>query len=146
MFFEERGLIPKGRFHEIGFEALEADPIGQVRGVYEALALPEFRQAEPALRRYVESLSGYKRTRCRSFRRNCGSESPGSGDDVLKSGVIRCSQAKMGDVVRTRPLIAHDDPLTSKVVGRLLSVTTEKKRRSHGGRHREIQETLGLFR
>ena len=61
VFFEERGLIPKGRFHEIGFEALEADPIGQVRGVYEALALPEFRQAEPALRRYVESLSGYKK-------------------------------------------------------------------------------------
>jgi hypothetical protein len=60
-FFEERGLIPKGNFHEIGFEALEADPIGQVRGIYEALALPAFHQVEPALRRYVESLSGYKK-------------------------------------------------------------------------------------
>jgi hypothetical protein len=60
-FFEERGLIPKGHFHEIGFEALEADPIGQVRGIYEALALPDFRQVEPALRRYVASLSGYKK-------------------------------------------------------------------------------------
>jgi len=60
-FFEERGLIPEGHFHEIGFEALEADPIGQVRGIYEALALPDFRQVEPALRRYVESLSGYKK-------------------------------------------------------------------------------------
>jgi len=61
VFFEERGLIPKGHFHEIGFEALEADPIGQVRGIYEALALPDFRQVEPVLRRYVESLSGYKK-------------------------------------------------------------------------------------
>jgi omega-hydroxy-beta-dihydromenaquinone-9 sulfotransferase len=60
-FFEERGLIPKGHFHEIGFEALEADPIGQVRGIYEALNLPDFRHVEPVLRRYVESLSGYKK-------------------------------------------------------------------------------------
>ena len=61
VFFEERRLIPKGHFHEIGFEALEADAIGQVRGIYEALALPDFRQVELALRRYVESLSGYKK-------------------------------------------------------------------------------------
>jgi hypothetical protein len=61
VFFEERELIPRGRFHEIGFEALEADPIGQVRGIYEALALPDFRHVEPALRRYVESVSGYKK-------------------------------------------------------------------------------------
>lgn len=61
VFFEERGLIPKGHFHEIGFEALEAEPIGQVRGIYEALDLPDFRQLEPALRRYVESLSDYKK-------------------------------------------------------------------------------------
>jgi hypothetical protein len=60
-FFEERGLIPHGHFHEIGFEALEADPIGQVRGIYEALALPDIRQVEPGLRRYVESLSGYQK-------------------------------------------------------------------------------------
>ena len=60
-FFEERGLIPKGHFHEVGFEALEADPIGQVRGVYEALALPDFGHVEPALRRYAESLSGYQK-------------------------------------------------------------------------------------
>jgi hypothetical protein len=60
-FFDERGLIPKGHFHEVGFEALEADPIGQVRGTYEALALPDFGHVEPALRRYVEALSGYKK-------------------------------------------------------------------------------------
>jgi hypothetical protein len=59
VFFEERGLIPKGHFHEVGFEALEADPIGQVRGIYEALALPDFGHAEPALRRYLAAFAGY---------------------------------------------------------------------------------------
>jgi hypothetical protein len=61
VFFEERGLIPKGRFHEVKFEDLEADPLGQLRGIYQALDLPEFEAAEPALRRYVESLAGYKK-------------------------------------------------------------------------------------
>ena len=60
-FFEERGLIPNGRFHEVGFEALEVDPVGQVRGIYEALDLPDFGDVEPELEAYVGSISGYKK-------------------------------------------------------------------------------------
>jgi hypothetical protein len=60
-FFDERGLIPKDRFHEVCFEKLETDAIGQVRGIYEALTLADFGQVEPALRRYLNSLSGYKK-------------------------------------------------------------------------------------
>jgi hypothetical protein len=60
-YFEERGLIPRGRFHEVSFEALEKDPVGQVRGIYESLDLPDFQSVEPALRQYVESISGYKK-------------------------------------------------------------------------------------
>jgi hypothetical protein len=60
-FFEERALIPTGRYHEVGFEDLEADPVGQVRSIYEGLGLPDFAHAEPALRRYVESVAGYKK-------------------------------------------------------------------------------------
>ena len=60
-FFEERGLIPKARFHEICFESLEADPIGHLRHTYEALALPDFQVVEPAIQRYVESLGGYRK-------------------------------------------------------------------------------------
>ena len=60
-FFEERGLIPQGHYHEVGFEDLEADPIGQVRGFYDGLGLPDFAQAEPALRQYVASIAGYKK-------------------------------------------------------------------------------------
>jgi hypothetical protein len=61
VFFEERGLIPKGHFHEIGFEALEADPVGQVRGLYEALALPDFGHVEPALHHYLGTVTGYQK-------------------------------------------------------------------------------------
>jgi hypothetical protein len=61
VFFEERELIPKGHFCEIRFENLEADPLGQMRNIYETLDLPDFQQAEPALRRYLDSLAGYRR-------------------------------------------------------------------------------------
>ena len=60
-FFEERGLIPKGHLHEVCFEALEADPIGQMRGIYEALGLPDFGHIEAALKRYLESIARYKK-------------------------------------------------------------------------------------
>jgi omega-hydroxy-beta-dihydromenaquinone-9 sulfotransferase len=60
-FFEERSLIPKGRFHEIGFEDLEREPIKQLRHLYAALDLPDFATAEPAITRYLESLGHYKK-------------------------------------------------------------------------------------
>ena len=50
VFFQERRLIPNGHLHEMSFEDLEADPVGQLRGVYEALELPDFGHLEPKLR------------------------------------------------------------------------------------------------
>jgi hypothetical protein len=61
VFFEERSLIPAGHFHEVCYERLEEDPVGEVRRVYEALSLPDFGQVEPALRRYVGSIAGYRK-------------------------------------------------------------------------------------
>ena len=49
------------RLHEIGYEDLERDPIGQMRGAYDALRLPDFAAVEPALRRYMDSLSDYRK-------------------------------------------------------------------------------------
>jgi hypothetical protein len=60
-FFEERGLIPKGQFHEIGFEELERDPVGQIRALYAGLNLPGFDAVRPALEGYVRSLAGYRK-------------------------------------------------------------------------------------
>jgi hypothetical protein len=60
-YFEERSLIPAGRLHEVSFEELELDPVRQVKGIYEALRLPQFEVFEPELRRYVDSLKGYQK-------------------------------------------------------------------------------------
>jgi hypothetical protein len=60
-FFEERGLIPDGRFHEVAFEQIEIDPVGQVRTVYETLGLAGFDEVLPRLEEYVSSLSSYRK-------------------------------------------------------------------------------------
>jgi hypothetical protein len=60
-FFEERGLIGEGHFHEIGFEDLERDPVGEMRALYEKLGLPEFAKVESRLRGYLDSQAGYRK-------------------------------------------------------------------------------------
>jgi hypothetical protein len=61
VFFEERGLIPPGHFHELAFEDLEKDPVGQLRALYERLDLPDFEAVRPALEDYVRSEAGYRK-------------------------------------------------------------------------------------
>jgi len=61
VFFEERKLVPEGRLVEVRFEQLEEDPLGQVRHVYTVLGLPDFSLVEPVIRRYVDSVAGYKK-------------------------------------------------------------------------------------
>ncbi len=61
VFFEERKLIPQGNLVEVRFEQIEEDPVGQLRRVYAVLGLPDFGVVEPAIRRYVDSIAGYKK-------------------------------------------------------------------------------------
>lgn len=58
-FHEDLPLIPEGQFHEIRFDALEADPMREIAATYEALSLPGFVRFAPDLQAYVESLKGY---------------------------------------------------------------------------------------
>jgi hypothetical protein len=60
-YFEERPLIPDGRFNEVAFEDLEADPVGEVRDVYEHLGLGGFGSVLPRLEAYVASLADYRK-------------------------------------------------------------------------------------
>jgi hypothetical protein len=60
-FFDERSAIPPARFHEIRFTDLECDPLRQVRLLYDRLGLSGFETFEPTLRRYVDSLTGYRK-------------------------------------------------------------------------------------
>lgn len=60
-FFEQKDLIPAGRLHELRYEDLESDPIGQMRACYESLDLSSFDEVEDELRRYVATLIGYRK-------------------------------------------------------------------------------------
>lgn len=62
-FFDDRSLIPPGRFTELSFNELEADPIGQVQRIYRELSLPDFAHVQPKMKSYVDSLSGYKKNK-----------------------------------------------------------------------------------
>ena len=62
-FFEQKRLIPEGRFHEISFEALEKDPVGEIGRLYRTLDLPDFGKFEPLLRCYLDSVADYKKNR-----------------------------------------------------------------------------------
>ena len=52
-------LIPAGRLHEMKFEELEADPLGQMRRVYESLGLGGWDQVEPAIQKELPALNKY---------------------------------------------------------------------------------------
>jgi len=54
-------LVPGGRLHEVRFEDLEADPLGQMREVYSQLSLPGWEQVEPAIRNELPSLTRYRK-------------------------------------------------------------------------------------
>jgi hypothetical protein len=60
-FFEERDLIPTGRFHELSFEELERDQVGQVSRIYQKLDIGGFESVRPALEQYVSSLASYRK-------------------------------------------------------------------------------------
>jgi hypothetical protein len=63
VFFEERGLIPDCRYHEVRYEDLEGDAVGQIRQIYEKLDLPGFGAFQPSLRRYVDSTANYRKNK-----------------------------------------------------------------------------------
>lgn len=54
-------LVPEGRLHEIRFEDLEADPLGQMQRVYQSLSLGGWDQVEPAIRAELPALNRYRK-------------------------------------------------------------------------------------
>jgi hypothetical protein len=62
-FLEDRALIPEGNLVEIKFENLEVEPIAQLKEIYQALNLPDFAEAKPAVYDYLDSIEGYQKNR-----------------------------------------------------------------------------------
>jgi hypothetical protein len=60
-YFMQRALIPFGRLHEVAFEELERDPVGQLRLIYQALQLPDFSYVERPLTAYLKTIADYKK-------------------------------------------------------------------------------------
>jgi hypothetical protein len=60
-FFSQRHLIPHGQFHEVRFDDLESDSVREMRALYRALDLPNFKAAEAGVHEYVKSLAGYRK-------------------------------------------------------------------------------------
>jgi len=60
-FFADAPRIPAGRFHELSFDSLERDPIGQIRLLYGKLGLPGFDAVRPRMEEYAASLSSYRK-------------------------------------------------------------------------------------
>ena len=62
-FFDQRSLIPPGRFAEVAFEDLERDPVGTVESIYTDLGLAGFADLQPRLEAYFGSIAGYRKNR-----------------------------------------------------------------------------------
>ncbi|HLK58686.1 MAG TPA: sulfotransferase [Chthonomonadaceae bacterium] len=62
-FFAERDLIPSSQFHEIRYEDLDRDPLGEIRTLYERLNLPGHAEMEANLKLYLQSIQGYTKNR-----------------------------------------------------------------------------------
>lgn len=60
---EARPLLPEGRFCELRYEDLVADPVGQLRKLYEALELGDIDPALPALEEYAAGMKQYRTNR-----------------------------------------------------------------------------------
>jgi hypothetical protein len=56
-------LLRPGRFHELRYEDLTADPVGQMRRLYDALELGGFEEARPHVEEYLAANAGYKTNR-----------------------------------------------------------------------------------
>jgi hypothetical protein len=62
---EGKKLLPRGRYHEMRYEDLLADPVGQLRRAYERLELGDFEPARPRVEKYLAQQSGYQTNRYR---------------------------------------------------------------------------------
>jgi hypothetical protein len=62
-FEEDRHVLDPSRFHELRYEDLVQDPIGNLRGIYNGLELGEFEEVLPQFRQYLAGIAGYRTNR-----------------------------------------------------------------------------------
>jgi omega-hydroxy-beta-dihydromenaquinone-9 sulfotransferase len=55
-----RALVDRSRFHELHYEDLVVDPMGQMRSLYEHLGLDDFERVRPKIEEYLTRHSDYR--------------------------------------------------------------------------------------
>lgn len=60
-FFQQRTLIPAGRYHDIRFEEFEKNMISEMQNVYEKLNLGGFETVRPKLEQYIAAKADYQK-------------------------------------------------------------------------------------
>jgi hypothetical protein len=65
---DTKSLIPAGRLHEVRFEELEVDPLGEMAQVYQSLRLPGWMDLEPKIRAELPRLTSFKKNAFRMDR------------------------------------------------------------------------------
>jgi omega-hydroxy-beta-dihydromenaquinone-9 sulfotransferase len=60
---EGRQLVPPGRFHEMRYEDLVREPVGEMRRLYEALGLGGFEEVRPRIEAFFAANAGYQTNR-----------------------------------------------------------------------------------
>lgn len=58
-----KALIPPGQLHEVRFDQLEADPLGQMQQVYQALHLPGWDQVAPKIQAQMGEHASYRKNK-----------------------------------------------------------------------------------
>ena len=59
----QQPAVDPSRFYELRYEDLVADPLGQMRTIYERLELGDFEPARPGLEKYLEGVADYQPNR-----------------------------------------------------------------------------------
>ncbi len=62
-FFDQKELIPEGRFAEVKFEDLEKDPLGTLESIYSEIDISNFEMAKPYFEEYAITKKGYKKNK-----------------------------------------------------------------------------------
>ena len=65
----DKALIPEGNLFEVRFEDFEANPLGEMARVYQALGLTLTPEAQTRMEQYLLAVKGYKKNTYRLDRR-----------------------------------------------------------------------------
>lgn len=63
VYERDRKIVPEGQLHEVRFEDLEEDPVGELRKVYEHLNLSGFEGLEQNMQPYLKDQKSYKKNK-----------------------------------------------------------------------------------